>query len=66
MRHIASIPRLRMLMGQGAIASDKGFAALSRSQTLEYFWGRDAPELRRAPDSPPSPKCPPCAVLPSA
>jgi hypothetical protein len=45
MRQIATIPRLRMLMGQGATASDVGFAALSRSQTLEYFWGRDAPNL---------------------
>jgi hypothetical protein len=48
MRHIASIPRLRMLMGQGATASDKGFAALSRSQSLEYFWGRDAPNFGSA------------------
>jgi hypothetical protein len=45
MRHIAAIPRLRMLMGQGATASDAGFAALSRSQTLEYFWGRNAPNF---------------------
>ena len=48
MRYIASIPRLRMLMGQGATASDEGFAALSRSQTLEYFWGRDAPNFASA------------------
>lgn len=45
MRHIAAIPRLRMLMGQGAVASDDGFAALSRSQTIEYIWGRDCPNL---------------------
>ena len=31
MEHIAAIPRLRMLMGQGTVASDAGFAALSRS-----------------------------------
>jgi len=45
MRHIAQIPRLRMLMGQGAVASDDGFEALSRSRTLEYFWGRECPNL---------------------
>jgi len=45
MRHIAAIPRLRMLMGQSAVAGDSGFAALSRSQTLEYFWGRNCPNL---------------------
>jgi hypothetical protein len=45
MRGIATIPRLRMLLAQGAIASDDGFAALSRSHTLEYFWGREAPNL---------------------
>jgi len=45
MRHIAAIPGLRMLMGQGAVASDDGFAALSRSQTIEYIWGRECPNL---------------------
>lgn len=45
MNHIAAIPKLRMLMGQGAVASDKGFAALSRSKTIEYIWGRDCPNL---------------------
>ena len=45
MRHIAAIPRLRMLMGQGTVASDDGFVALSRSQTIEYIWGRDCPNL---------------------
>jgi hypothetical protein len=45
MRHIASIPKLRMLMGQGSVASDRGFEALSRSQTLEYIWGRECPNL---------------------
>jgi hypothetical protein len=48
MRHIAAMPRLRMLMGQGATASDEGFGALSRSQTLEYFWGREAPNFGSA------------------
>ena len=45
MRHIAAIPKLRMLMGQGAVASDKGFAALSGSKTIEYIWGRECPNL---------------------
>jgi hypothetical protein len=45
MRHIAAIPRLRMLMGQGAIADDDGFKALSSSQSIEYIWGRECPNL---------------------
>ncbi len=45
MGHIAAIPKLRMLMGQGAVASDKGFAALSQSKTIEYIWGRECPNL---------------------
>ena len=45
MRHIAAIPRLRMLMGQGAVAGDDGFRALSRSRTIEYIWGRECPNL---------------------
>jgi hypothetical protein len=34
-----------MLMGQGAVAGDAGFAALSRSKTIEYIWGRECPNL---------------------
>src|SRR4030095_8211522 len=45
MRHIAAIPRLRMLMGQGTVASDNGFVALSRSKTIEYIWGRECVNL---------------------
>ena len=45
MRHIGAIPRLRMLMGQGTVATDTGFAALSRSQTIEYIWGRECQNL---------------------
>lgn len=45
MKHIAAIPGLRMLMGQGAVASDAGWAALSKSKTLEYIWGRDCPNF---------------------
>lgn len=45
MTHIASMPRLRQLQGQGAVAGEAGFAALSRSPTIEYFWGRECPNL---------------------
>lgn len=45
MPHIAAIPQLRMLMAQGTVATDTGFAALSRSQTIEYIWGRECPNL---------------------
>lgn len=48
MQHIAALPRLRMLMGQGTVATDEGFKALSRSETIEYFWGRECPNLRAA------------------
>jgi hypothetical protein len=46
MSHIAAIPRLRMLMAQGTVATDDGFAALSRSPTIEFIWGRECPNLR--------------------
>ena len=45
MRHIGALPKLRMLMGQGAVATHEGFESLSRSQTIEYFWGRECPNL---------------------
>jgi hypothetical protein len=45
MRHIGAIPRLRMLMGQGTVAGDDGFEALSRSQTIEHIWGRECHNL---------------------
>ena len=48
MRHIAVLPGLRMLMAQGTVATDDGFAALSRSATIEYIWGRECPNLRGA------------------
>src|SRR5437870_12814201 len=41
----AAIPRLRQLQAQGAVAGDAGWAALSRSHTLEYIWGRDCPNF---------------------
>ena len=46
MHHIAAIPGLRKLMAQGAVAGDAGFAALSRSQTIEFIWGRECPSLQ--------------------
>ncbi len=45
MRHIADIPRLRMVMAQGTVATDAGFEMLSRSETLEHIWGRECPNL---------------------
>jgi hypothetical protein len=45
MRRFGAHPRLRMLQAQGTVATDAGFAALSRSATLEYLWGRDCPNL---------------------
>jgi hypothetical protein len=45
MRHIAAIPRLRRLRAQEAVATDDGFEALSRSKTLEGFWGRECPNF---------------------
>ena len=45
MRHIAARPKLRMLMGQGAVATDEGFQNLSRSQTIEFIWGRECLNL---------------------
>lgn len=41
MRHIAAIPRLRKLRAQESAATDDGFVALSRSSSLESFWGRE-------------------------
>jgi hypothetical protein len=45
MKSIAILPNLRMLMAQGTVASDDGFVALSKSQTIEYIWGRACPNL---------------------
>lgn len=45
MQTIAAMPRLRMLLAQGTVATDDGFAALSLSRTLEYLWGRECPNL---------------------
>ncbi|MDX2041378.1 MAG: hypothetical protein SF097_09015 [Acidobacteriota bacterium] len=37
---IAALPHLRFLMCQDTATGDDGFTALSRSQTIEYIWGR--------------------------
>jgi hypothetical protein len=41
LQHIAAMPRLRKLRMQESVASDEGFAALGRSQTIESIWGRE-------------------------
>ncbi len=46
LRQLGQFPQLRMLMGQGAVATDDGWAALSRSTSLEYLWGRECPNFR--------------------
>jgi hypothetical protein len=40
MRHIATLPQLRRLRAQETVATDEGFEALGRSNTLEFLWGR--------------------------
>lgn len=45
MRHIAAVPRLRRLRAQESVATEDGFVALSRSKTLEFFWGRECPNF---------------------
>ncbi len=48
MREIAALPNLRMLMAQGTVATEAGFRALSKSETIEYIWGRECPNLHSA------------------
>lgn len=45
MEVIGKFPHLRMLLAQGAIASDEGFASLAKSKTIEYIWGRECPNF---------------------
>jgi hypothetical protein len=40
MPHIGAMPHLRFLMCQDTEAGDDGFAALARSRSIEYIWGR--------------------------
>jgi len=46
MPYISTMPRLRFLMCQDTVASDEGFISLSRSQSIEYIWGRRCHNLR--------------------
>jgi hypothetical protein len=43
---IADMPRLQFLGAQDTPAGDDGFVALSRSQSLQYLWGRRCHNLR--------------------
>jgi hypothetical protein len=45
MAYIGSIPRLKALRAQESTATDDGFVALSKSRTLEGFWGRVCPNF---------------------
>ena len=45
MRQVGRLPNLRMLLAQGPVAGDAGFEALSASRTVEYYWGRECPNL---------------------
>jgi hypothetical protein len=47
MPYLAKIPELRFLSVQDTTAGDEGFEALSRSQSIEYIWGRRCHNLRR-------------------
>jgi Leucine-rich repeat (LRR) protein len=47
MRDIAALPHLRFLLCQDTSAGDDGFAALSRSQSIEFIWGRRCYNLKR-------------------
>ncbi|MGQ0735954.1 MAG: hypothetical protein ACT4QD_20145 [Acidobacteriota bacterium] len=47
MPYIAKMPRLRFLGAQDTVAGDDGFVALSKSQSIEYIWGRRCHNLRR-------------------
>lgn len=47
MPYIAAMPKLRFISCQDTPASDSGFVALARSQTIELIWGRDSLGLQR-------------------
>jgi len=46
MPHFAAMPKLQFLLCQDTEAGDDGFAALSRSRSIEYIWGRRCHNLR--------------------
>ena len=47
MPYVADMPHLRFLGAQDTTAGDDGFVALSRSQSIEYIWGRRCHNLGR-------------------
>lgn len=47
MPYIAAMPHLRFLGAQDTTAGDDGFVALSRSQSIQYIWGRRCHNLAR-------------------
>jgi hypothetical protein len=47
LRHIGALPRLKRLRIQESVATDDGFPALARSQTIEGIWGRVCPNFGR-------------------
>ncbi len=47
MPHIARMPSLRFLGCQDTTATDRGWVALSASQSIEYIWGRRCYGLER-------------------
>lgn len=46
MPYLAEMPHLRFLGVQDTTAGDDGFAALGRSRSIEYLWGRRCHNLR--------------------
>ena len=46
MPSIAAMPRLQFLGAQDTTAGDDGFVALSKSQSIEYIWGRRCHNLQ--------------------
>jgi hypothetical protein len=40
LKHIAMMPRLKRLQIQESVATEDGFVALGKSQTIEQIWGR--------------------------
>jgi hypothetical protein len=47
MPHVAAMPKLRFLGAQDTSTGDDGFVALSKSQSIEYIWGRRCHNLQR-------------------
>ncbi len=45
MRHMGMLPKLKRVRIQESIASDDGFEALAKSQTIENVWGRVSPHF---------------------